>query len=140
MKRSAALEPLSHDHHASLQLAARIRRGLRAGADLEDLRREAVAHGRSELARHFEAEETLLVPVLREDLTQRMLREHADLRALVDDVERADDPAPALAAFADALAAHVRFEEREAFPAVEASAGAEVLADIERRLHGRGAS
>lgn len=144
MKRSAALEPLSHDHYESLQLAARLRRALREGeSNLGALQAEALAHGHGEMARHFETEEEVLLPVLQAisaEMAARLLREHEALRALLAEVEEGRNLAASLLAFAETLAAHVRFEEREAFPAIEASAGAEAMAELERRLHGRGAS
>jgi hypothetical protein len=72
--------------------------------------------------RHFAEEEALVLPVLRAGaapLAERMSREHREIEALAQAVEDADAPADALPAFADVLAAHIRFEEREAFPAAE---------------------
>jgi hemerythrin-like domain-containing protein len=122
VKRAEALQPLSHDHHHGLQMVARIRRGLRDGADAATLVAAVHAFWAEHLVPHFAEEEALVVPLLRRPppaLAERMLREHEALRALTEAAVEAEAPEQALAAFADALAAHIRFEEREAFPAAE---------------------
>ncbi len=127
MKRSAALEPLSHDHHAGLAFVARLRRARRAGDDPAPLATEVAAFWRDHLVPHFEEEEAFLLPVLKDGaalLAAQMLDEHAQIRRLVGavDAEPASWDGP-LGDVADMLAAHIRFEEREAFPAAERLAG-----------------
>ena len=125
MKRSAALTPLSHDHHVALEVALRLRR---AGAD--DLGTaggglggvwESVAVGPVAL------EEELLPDALpaREagwgEQIARMRAEHERLRALADALEQ--DGGDRLATAHDLgtlLNDHVRFEERELFVLLEA--------------------
>ena len=120
MKRSAALAPLSRDHHHALDAALRLRR-----ADAGTLA-EAVASFQaffeSRGSRHFEIEEELLLPALPASdpewsaMCERVLAEHADLRrrgAEVADVEAAH-------ALGERLNDHVRFEERELFELLEA--------------------
>ena len=132
MKRDPALQPLSHDHYEGLQFAARLRQRLRAGEDPAPLAPEVAAFWREHLVPHFASEEAFVLPILRagaEPLADRMLREHASIRSLVAAVEAAPE-AEALGAFGDALVAHIRFEEREAFPAAERLADAETLARL----------
>ena len=122
MKRAEALQPLSHDHHHGLQMVARIRRGLRGGEDVAALVEAVPTFWAEHLVPHFAEEEAVVVPLLQSGapaLAARMREEHAALRALAEAVAEAAGPEPALTAFADALAAHIRFEEREAFPAAE---------------------
>jgi len=65
------------------------------------------------LAPHFALEERVLLPALvragRADLAARTIDEHTDLRVALASPLR----------FAELLEAHVRFEERELFPACE---------------------
>lgn len=131
MKRSAALEPLSHDHFESLHLARRLRTALDARADAGPLAAEVVRFWEDALAGHFQQEEALLVEPLGRvgggDLAARMVAEHAAIRALIEAVRGAPaEPGP-VGAFADALPAHVRFEEREVFPHLERRLAPEAL-------------
>jgi hypothetical protein len=121
MKRSPELAALSHDHHHALDVARRLRR-----ASDEDLG-EVVAYldefWRTQGAEHFAQEERALVPGLVDsdawrDGVARMLAEHETIRAGVATVEDVD----AAHALGDLLHDHVRFEERELFGLLEASA------------------
>ncbi|WP_323002139.1 hemerythrin domain-containing protein [Denitromonas sp.] len=112
MRRDPRLVPLSREHHAALRLA----RALIAGTGVAML-----VQMRAELQAHFDEEERDLLPVLRAAgepaLVDRLLREHAQLNALFDAAAAGQHCAEA----GEALIAHVRFEEREMFPAVEAA-------------------
>ena len=139
MTRSAALEPLSHDHHEGLAFAARLRRARRDGDDPVPLVAEVAAFWRDHLVPHFADEEAFVLPVLEDGaapLAAQMVEEHRQIRALV---ERVAAEAPTwggpLGEVADALAAHIRFEEREAFPSAERLADADALARIGHQIH-----
>lgn len=124
MKRSAELRDLSVDHHHGLVLARRARR-VGAGEDPtapEAAWAEIERRFRDELEPHFRIEEELLVPELtrrhEHALVDRLAEDHAALRGLASP-DGARDRA-ALCAFGERLEAHIRFEERELFPVVEA--------------------
>lgn len=125
MKRSPSLQPLSREHHAALVLARACERAGRSGnADaVAAACVRALTEYAAQIAAHFELEEQRLLPLLHGDagqaLVQRTLADHRALRALLDGLRQND--AAALARFGETLAAHVRFEERELFPAVEAA-------------------
>ena len=131
MHRPPALRNLSSDHHIGLVLARRARRA--AGEDASAQRhawRELTACFRDELEPHFRRDETDLLPALRAaglgDLVERTLVEHAVLRALV-----AEDRVEHLARFADALTAHIRFEEQVLFEAAQRSLSAAQLSALQ---------
>ncbi len=98
MRRTALLLEFSREHHASLKLVRHLR-ALGTAAPPASLLEELADQAR-ELQRHFAAEEALLLPRLNaagpthQALASRLLAERLD--------------------------AHVRFEERQLFPAVEA--------------------
>ncbi|MBL8488035.1 MAG: hemerythrin domain-containing protein [Rhodocyclaceae bacterium] len=128
MKRSAALAPLSREHHRALVFAWKL---LRAGpGEAEDLTGRIPVMFQRDLEPHFQAEEESILDGLRHskhiDLVSRTLAEHARLRALASPEGIRREGAPE--AFAKLLIEHVRFEERELFPAAERFLG---LADAE---------
>lgn len=123
MKRSTALQPLSREHHTALTLAKACERAAQSRDEdrvVQTCRRVIQAFS-DELEPHFQVEEQSLLPLLHgagnKLLEQRTLADHQQLRALLDglrqnDIEALDD-------FGKLLSAHVRFEERELFPALE---------------------
>ena len=136
MKRDPRLQGLSSEHHRGLVLARYVSRACAAGRADATLA-GAVRQGFDrDLEPHFRAEEELLLPPLAaagaRDLVERTLREHATLRAHLG---AAECGAPArLAEFAAGLEEHIRFEERELFPAAEERLAAEVLDGVRRRV------
>jgi hemerythrin-like domain-containing protein len=136
VKRHPALVGLSHDHHHELVQARRLRQAADAGPE----ERLAAASAYVELfftetVDHFRAEEERLFPAYvraagETPLLRRTLQEHMQLhglaRVLRAEVAGGDVPPGRLRELADLLHAHVRAEERELFPAIEASLGDEL--------------
>jgi Hemerythrin HHE cation binding domain. len=128
MKRHAALRQLSSDHHSGLVLARRVSR-LEADSDLQAAAQNLLHVWRAEIGPHFVAEEEWLLPVFARysapdhPLIVETLRQHVLMRALVDEIEEtlAAPPLPVLHALAAALREHIRFEENDLFPAIEAA-------------------
>ena len=119
MKRHAALQKLSREHHSALVFSLRIARADEAaGASLAAAVPEFFAR---ELAPHFADEEAHVLPRLaaagERALVERTLAEHARLRELSQRLAAGD--LACLKDFGLALSDHVRFEERELFPAAE---------------------
>jgi hypothetical protein len=134
MKRSAALTPLSHDHHHGLFAALGLTRATEAtaaqaaGAFLE--------FWRSEGRRHFRIEEDLLLPgfarhgAADHPAVVRALVEHVDLRRRAQDVERGGAPLEALHELGRRLSAHIRAEETGLFALVEETLPPDALAAL----------
>jgi hemerythrin-like domain-containing protein len=140
MKRSAALAPLSRDHHSALVLARALSR-VRA-EDREALAERFVAFLSEHELRHFDVEEALLGPVIPGDepgpsLRQTMLEDHAFFRAALSRLR--DDPGQADVEFLRDIGArlrsHVQMEERELFPLLETTLDSASLDAIGARLH-----
>ncbi len=147
MRRSRQLKPLSSEHHHSLLVAFQLKQALAGHAESAGAPRDLpglvslLRRFDSQILRtHVRTEEDVLGAYLTSADFHRLQVEHAQLAGLV---QAAQGPAPAeqrtaLAAFADLLERHVRWEEREVFPYAEAHVDAETLADIggelERRL------
>lgn len=133
MKRDARLHGLTSDHHQGLVLARRISQGKLDAASVRE-RFDA------DLDPHFLAEEELMLPALEAageaELVARTWHDHAALRAHLAAAERGEPGR--LAAFAALLDEHIRFEERELFPAAEARLPESALERIhERKPHAR---
>lgn len=123
MKRSITLQPLSREHHTALTLAKACVRAAQSGDEglVNKVSRRVMRAFADELEPHFQIEEQTFLPLLHsaenQPLVQQTLAEHQQLRALLDSLRQND--AAALGAFGELLSAHVRFEERELFPALE---------------------
>jgi hypothetical protein len=139
MQRSGALQPLSRDHFAGLALAKAV--DLSVGGEEGAHANAAGAIRRAwqaDLADHFAAEEQWFLPLLPDaELSQRLLKDHAELRRLatLQAMTVAD-----LSAFAELLRRHIRWEEREFFPEVERLATVRQLQQIATFLADREAS
>ncbi|MCW5943434.1 MAG: hemerythrin domain-containing protein [Fimbriimonadaceae bacterium] len=121
MKRHPALQPFSRDHNVGLVFARRIERGDAVAEEFAKLWAE-------ELDAHFRDEEALLGPLVGDDTRNRLVAEHRAIRELAESVATAD-----LGRLGRLLDAHIRWEERELFPAIEASASEAELAALGRR-------
>jgi hemerythrin-like domain-containing protein len=141
MKRSAALAPLSRDHHVALDAALRLSR-----ATTQDLG-EAVAHftdffedhGR----KHFEIEEQIMLPALAGDdqlhaMGDQMCAEHEQIRRAAERLTAESPPTDEALRLANQLGRllndHVRFEERELFELMEARLDPEALEALGRAI------
>lgn len=134
MKRAEALQPLSREHLAALLAAKR----LREAEDLQEARSAFLEFWNEDGRRHFRIEEEVLLPTwslcaeVDEAGVKRMLDEHLAIRreALrLAGEEISLEDARALGAL---LHDHVRFEERQLFPLVEAALDPESLARLKR--------
>jgi len=119
MKRTARLIPLSREHQPALQLASLMRHAQSAEAIARAVK-EALAL-KPALMAHFKVEETELIPELeRFGETGLCARLRADHEALIDFLASEARMAGHPTSFGSLLNDHVRFEERELFPALEA--------------------
>jgi hemerythrin-like domain-containing protein len=138
MKRHPDLQSLSRDHHQALVVAHRLKHvddkdaiAARA-AFLEFWRRHGQHHFRVE-------EEVLLAGFARAGGAEdpgvaRVLREHAEIRLRALQLQGETASVQAQRALGELLAAHVRFEEGELFPAIEATLTSEQLSAVASAL------
>jgi hemerythrin-like domain-containing protein len=147
LKRTKELRPLSSEHHQALLVAFQLKQGLAghpesAGApkDLPGLISLARRYEDALLRTHTRAEEELLGRYLDETSLKRLKFEHAELLRLMELARTGQPPEAraALAAFADLLERHIRWEERELFPRLEDVVSEDDLvqvgAELEKRL------
>jgi hemerythrin-like domain-containing protein len=147
LKRSRQLKPLSSEHHQALLVAFQLKKGLAGHGDSAGAPKDLP--GLLALARRFEdglfvahtrAEEELLGSHLAAGDMKRLQLEHAEMMRLLVAARQARpaEMRQALVAFAELLERHVRWEERELFPACEKAMGEDALAvvghELEKRL------
>lgn len=133
LKRHPALQPLSRDHYVGLVQGRHL---MKAADGNAVARRAAVAAfidaWDTEIAEHFDDEERLLGPLADEVGRTRMHREHDQIRALVENARqrrRKIDPGEAwIRTLGQTLTDHIRWEERELFPAIESAAAEQLVA------------
>jgi hemerythrin-like domain-containing protein len=138
MKRSAALQKLSREHHEGLVAARTLRRAAPGAAPLAATIQRFLKTWRGAIEPHFRSEEELLLPAFAQavpadhTLIVRTLTEHVALRRAVRDLERADPAGrqAVAAAIGQALDDHIRFEERVLFPAIEAALAGPRLSEL----------
>jgi hypothetical protein len=133
MKRADALQPLSRDHLQAL-LAAK---GLREAEDAAAARSAFLDFWRDHGAHHFRIEEEeVLLPQwalyaeVDRPAVDRMLEEHLAIRREALRLVAGEGSLAELRALGDLLHDHVRFEERQLFPAIEDSLNEEQLAPL----------
>lgn len=141
IKRSKALMPLSREHHFNLLLAWKIRTGIEAGIGKDRIVAYIVYMNEQLVEAHFEDEEKwLFEPLLPEDsLCVRAMKEHAAIKKMLQQVidEEKNTRDQLLLQLADAVEAHVRFEERELFPHIEQVFTKVKMAELQEKIHGK---
>jgi ketosteroid isomerase-like protein len=139
MKRSAALTPLSRDHHVALVVARELSRA--GDADVTSATERFVRFLAGHEVAHFALEESVLVPALPPGergaaLGHRLLDDHEFLRDALRRLRAS--PAAGTVSFlhklGERLRAHVRMEEQELFPYLEETLDERALAAIGARL------
>jgi len=140
MRKHIALTPLSVEHHRGLVQARRLARAGDGKADVAATVGGYRAYAEKELASHLRREEEALLPEFARwvgadnPLIARTLVDHVALRERTLALLRADleevPVAPILAALSGLLESHIRFEERELFPAIARALPPERMAAV----------
>jgi iron-sulfur cluster repair protein YtfE (RIC family) len=129
--RHQSLVPLSHDHHHGLTLALRCRKQAlgqlkpMGAAGLAGRVQEFLNFYKSNLARHFKAEEEILFPAMRAaipasaPIIDQLVQEHELIRQALPQLELKTGLAKSIFDLGDLLERHIRKEERELFPLFE---------------------
>lgn len=140
MKRHVQLQPLSRQHHNGLLVALLVMKGLQRNAQPPVIAGFILHNWHNELAEHFQREEEVLIPAvegkfLDDKLTQQLLHEHRQIRAIITKIQQEAYTKEELNTFAELLEKHIRFEERMYFPLVEKLLTEEELITVGAQLH-----
>lgn len=136
MKRHESIVALSRDHHFGLLFCWKIRQGIKKQLPAERIRPYVTYFWNHHLERHFQEEENLLFAAVQNQLVDRALSEHRQIKAAVAHIRAEDDlHVDPLNALADLVDQHIRFEERVLFPQLERELSAERLAALGQQLN-----
>jgi hemerythrin-like domain-containing protein len=136
MKRSEALRSLSRDHHQALVIA----RDLRQAEDLPTAVRRFFEFWKQHGEPHFRIEEEVLLPcwallgTVDAEAAAQLAREHLRIRRAAMALESRGASLEQIHDLGEELEAHVRFEERELFPLLEADLDEDQLTDLARAV------
>ena len=136
MKRVEALRPLSREHLVALTVA----KHLRATADPAAASADFLNFWKEEGRNHFRVEEEVLLPVwaLHAEVARegviRMLDEHREIRKEALRLQEGPASLEQLRLLGVLLHDHVRFEERELFPLVEADLDAGAVLQLAEQM------
>lgn len=126
IKRDKLIQPLSREHHHTLLLCWKIRKGFAKGVEPERIKVYADWFFEGHILPHFEIEEKYMFPVLgnKHALVKKALSEHRRLKRLFRDGEEIEK---SLGQIEEELEKHIRFEERELFNIIQQKASQEEL-------------
>ncbi|NEM99099.1 hemerythrin domain-containing protein [Pontibacter burrus] len=130
-KRDKSLVPLSREHHFGLLFCWKIRQGLKNGTDLEVLRSYVRYFWENILKEHCDEEEWLLERILKTDdtLRGRLAEEHKLIHTIIELIKEGSPMNKQLFEVLERdLTDHIRWEERELFPYLQAVVDPEELA------------
>jgi len=123
MKRNENLKTLSWEHHDGLVLSFRVQQGLKNESNPKDMIDYILYSWDAFLQSHFQKEEQVFEPILKKSketvaLFLQMLEEHEQIRQLTNNLRNDYSDKNHIYKFADLLNKHIRFEERQLFPAL----------------------
>lgn len=126
LKRDKNLQPFSRDHHHTLLLCWKIRKGFSKDIATERIKKYTDWFYHNHVRNHFELEEKYIFPILGPEnkLIKKAVSEHKRLQKLFEEPE---DVSHALSLLEEELEQHVRFEERVLFPEIQEVASEDQL-------------
>ena len=134
MKRTKALQPLSHQHHQGLFAAQRLRRATDETA--VEAQEHFLAFWTAEGAHHFRVEEDVLLPAYARHAAPdapevvRVLTEHVAIRRFAAELSEGSASHGRLRELGELLHGHIRHEERTLFPLIEDAMDPQELSEL----------
>ncbi|WP_318271482.1 hemerythrin domain-containing protein [Sphingobacterium cellulitidis] len=121
LKRHPALRPLSKEHHFSLLICWKIRRGLELNIDPSRIAKYLIYSWENHLSKHFQIEEDYVFPVLSSS-NKLILDAIADHKTLKRLIFTENHNIKSLNRIEEKLESHIRMEERQLFPLIQSVA------------------
>ncbi|MDQ6901513.1 MAG: hemerythrin domain-containing protein [Bacteroidota bacterium] len=137
IKRNKNIKKLSKDHHSGLLFCWKIRQGLKNEVAIERIKKYASYFWSNHLAPHFNEEEVILFFPLKDELVQKALDDHKQIKDQLDKLldESAGDAKNGLVRLANLIDDHIRYEERKLFPHLEKVFSGKQLEEIGKKLN-----
>ena len=136
IKRNEHIKKLSKDHHSGLLFCWKIRQGIKHEVATERIKKYAGYFWSNHLAEYFKEEEVILFSPLKDELVQKAIDDHKQIKHQLDELLDGStaDPKTGLAQLANLIDDHIRYEERELFPHLEKVLSEKQLEEIGRKL------
>ena len=112
----------------------KIKQGIKKNISYERIKNYINYHWDNSQSFHFDEEEKILFPYSDDELTQRALDEHKEIRELLKALNEVED-FELLTLYADKVTEPIRFEERVLFPHLENILTEEQLAEVGKKLN-----
>lgn len=138
IKRNENLVPVSREHHSTLLFCWKLREGVKNGTEATRILNYIDWFWDNHIQPHFKTEEELLFVDSEDQKVSQALHEHRDIEKKISALKnfKEDEFTQEVLALSELMNHHVRYEERELFPYLESSLGAQKLAAIGQALHG----
>lgn len=120
IKRNENIAPLSRDHYAGLLFCVRLKKGVSKNLSISLLADYVQWFWNNDMKEHFESEETYLFTNPEDPGVKRALDEHKDIKGRIDEIKTLQTTDQAFLELAAIVDRHIRYEERELFPYLEA--------------------
>jgi hemerythrin-like domain-containing protein len=132
IKRNAHIVKLSRDHHASLLFCWKLRQGVKYHILADRLIKYVQYFWQHHFSIHFKEEEDFLFTPLKDEIVQKAIDDHHEIKTFIDKVslKKTGNEADTLLELAEMVNDHVRYEERILFPHIEEKLSNEQLEKI----------
>lgn len=136
IKRNENIVKLSKDHHASLMFCWKLRQGIKHHTDEKRLVAYVDYFWNHHFSEHFREEEEILFAPLQDELIKKAIADHRQVQAFIKTLNDPgiSNPYATLAALANLVDEHVRYEERVLFPHLEKELSERQLEEIGKQL------
>jgi hemerythrin-like domain-containing protein len=143
MKNTDTLQVLAHQHNDARQKCLQIMSEINRQGNKEVVKKEIIAFWNSQLKKHVDAEESVLIPFLsrhqfNHEYVNILRREHDTIRTLAQRIPLHDDGYYLYKAFITLVDQHTSFEKEVVFKKMQEDFSAQELAQLDASMRQAG--
>jgi hemerythrin-like domain-containing protein len=143
MKNTDTLQVLAHQHNDARQKCLQIMSEINRQGNKEVVKKEIIAFWNSQLKKHVDAEESVLIPFLsrhqfNHEYVNILRREHDTIRTLAQRIPLHDDGYYLYKAFITLVDQHTSFEKEVVFKKMQEGFSAQELAQLDASMRHAG--